>query len=68
MAPKKNQKSGSKQVSRAPSGTATPVVLEPQVPVTTVIGLNFGQSFSSIAVINKVRAQRARGPVEKMHT
>ncbi|KAL8278994.1 hypothetical protein RQP46_008663 [Phenoliferia psychrophenolica] len=53
MAPKKGNKSASKNVSRAPSGTATPVVLEPQVPVTTVIGLNFGQSFSSIAVINK---------------
>nr|WKJ30261.1 Hsp-4 [Glaciozyma antarctica PI12] len=48
-----SSRKGSKQVSRAPSGTATPVVVEPQVPVTTVIGLNFGQSFSSIAVINK---------------
>ncbi|KAK4703944.1 hypothetical protein P7C70_g2266, partial [Phenoliferia sp. Uapishka_3] len=54
MAPKNNQKGKqSKNVSRAPSGTATPVVLEPQVPVVTVVGFNFGQSFSSIAVINK---------------
>lgn len=52
MAPKSRNQS--KNVSRAPSGTATPVVLEPQVPVTTVIGLNFGQSFSSISIINKV--------------
>lgn len=51
---KKGSKQASNQPSRAASGTATPVVQEPLVPVTTVIGINFGQSFSSIAVINKV--------------
>lgn len=54
MAPKGKSQSNSKAASRVQSGANTPVVLEPQVPLTTVIGINFGQSFSSIAVINKV--------------
>lgn len=56
MAPSKSARA-SKNVSRAPSGVSTPVVIEAQVPVTTVIGLNFGQSFSSISIINKVRCK-----------
>ena len=46
----------SKQNSRAPSGASTPAVVEAAVPVGPVCAaINFGQSFSSIAIINKVR-------------
>lgn len=48
-------KNNSKRPSRAPSGTTTPAIREALVPVETVLGLNLGQSFSSISVINKVR-------------
>lgn len=49
----RNSKNNSKAASRVQSGTATPVVLEPLVPITTVLGLNFGGSFSSISLLNK---------------
>lgn len=65
MPPKRNQK-GSKQsskapskaASKAPSGASTPRAVEPQTPVKLapgLLGLNFGQSFSSVAIIDKVR-------------
>ncbi|GAA5997808.1 ribosome-associated complex protein SSZ1 [Rhodotorula paludigena] len=63
MPPKRNQK-GSKQsskapskaASKAPSGASTPRAVEPQTPVKLapgLLGLNFGQSFSSVAIIDK---------------
>lgn len=61
MPPKKGSKNASKNasknVSRAASGTATPVQKqEPQKSAPALVGINFGNSFSSIAVINKVRS------------
>lgn len=48
----------SKQNSRAPSGTSTPAVVEAAVPAGPVCAsINFGQSFSSVAIINKVRPE-----------
>lgn len=71
MPPKRNQKKGgssqasrtaSKVASKVPSRQDTPVpgtpASEPAKPVwqgETVVGINFGQTASSIAVINKVR-------------
>lgn len=56
MAPKKGSKQQSKQTSRAPSGASTPAVrAEPVKAAPAAAGINFGQSFSSVAVINKVR-------------
>lgn len=55
MPPKKNSK-GSKAPSRAASGASTPAVrAEPVKLEPAVVGINFGQSFSSVSVINKVR-------------
>jgi heat shock protein 1/8 len=45
-------KAASKAPSAAPSGTATPRVVE---HAPALLGLNFGQSFSSVAIIDKVR-------------
>ncbi|KAM0752239.1 actin-like ATPase domain-containing protein [Meredithblackwellia eburnea MCA 4105] len=57
MAKSKNaSKQASKNASRAQSGTATPVskeALEPAVALPAIVGINFGQSFSSVAIINK---------------
>ncbi|ORY92717.1 Hsp70 protein-domain-containing protein [Leucosporidium creatinivorum] len=54
MAPKKGSKQQSKQASRAPSGASTPAVrAEPVKLAPAAAGINFGQSFSSVAVINK---------------
>ncbi|SGY46088.1 BQ5605_C001g00381 [Microbotryum silenes-dioicae] len=54
MAPKKGQKGSSKQPSRVASGASTPAPrAEPVKAAPAVVGINFGQSFSSIAVINK---------------
>lgn len=66
MPPKRNQKGSnksskapSKVASKAPSGASTPALrTEPQTPVKLapgLVGLTFGQSFSSVAVIDKVR-------------
>lgn len=61
MPPKRNQKSkqnskqSSKAPSKAPSGAATPAQREePKVLAAGLLGLNFGQSFSSVAIIDKV--------------
>lgn len=61
MPPKRNQKSkqnskqSSKAPSKAPSGAATPAQREePKVQAAGLLGLNFGQSFSSVAIIDKV--------------
>lgn len=54
MAP--NKKGGKKSAapSRVASGVSTPAVqAEPVKAAPAFIGINFGQSFSSIAVINK---------------
>ncbi|GAA5967660.1 hypothetical protein JCM3765_005843 [Sporobolomyces pararoseus] len=60
MPPKRNQKSkqnskqSSKAPSKAPSGAATPAQqVEPKVNAPGLLGLNFGQSFSSVAIIDK---------------
>ncbi|GAA6062100.1 hypothetical protein JCM10212_002350 [Sporobolomyces blumeae] len=64
MPPKRNQKSKqnskqsskapSKAPSNAPSGTATPASRpEPVQLAPGLVGLNFGQSFSSVAIIDK---------------
>ncbi|BGP31858.1 Hsp70 protein that interacts with Zuo1p [Rhodotorula toruloides] len=64
MPPKRNQKGSnksskapSKVASKAPSGASTPALrTEPQTPVKLapgLVGLTFGQSFSSVAVIDK---------------
>ncbi|GAA5909834.1 ribosome-associated complex protein SSZ1 [Sporobolomyces salmoneus] len=60
MPPKRNQKSkqnskqSSKAPSKAPSGAATPAQqVEPKANAPGLLGLNFGQSFSSVAIIDK---------------
>ncbi|GAA6012336.1 hypothetical protein JCM11491_007098 [Sporobolomyces phaffii] len=60
MPPKRNQKSkqnskqSSKAPSKAPSGAATPAQrAEPVQLAPGLLGLNFGQSFSSVAIIDK---------------
>lgn len=56
---KQSSKAPSKAASKAPSGANTPrAPTEPQTPVKQapgLLGLNFGQSFSSVAIIDKVR-------------
>ncbi|KAK4056846.1 Hsp70 protein that interacts with Zuo1p [Microbotryomycetes sp. JL221] len=60
MAPKKGQKGSKKSTannSRVASGAATPASREAPEPIKdtrpAACGINFGQSFSSVAVINK---------------
>ncbi|GAA5855663.1 hypothetical protein JCM9279_003296 [Rhodotorula babjevae] len=54
---KQSSKAPSKAASKAPSGANTPrAPTEPQTPIKQapgLLGLNFGQSFSSVAIIDK---------------
>ncbi|GAA5825788.1 hypothetical protein JCM11251_000369 [Rhodosporidiobolus azoricus] len=54
QASKANTPKGSKPASKAPSGVSTPAVqAEPVKAAPGLLGLNFGQSFSSVAIIDK---------------
>lgn len=64
MPPKRNQKgsaksskapskAASKAPSKAPSGASTPALREPVQKAPGLLGVNFGQAFSSVAIIDK---------------
>lgn len=64
MPPKRNQKgsaksskapskAASKAPSKAPSGASTPALREPVQKAPGLLGVNFGQGFSSVAIIDK---------------
>jgi hypothetical protein len=50
---KKTPATGTQTPATAPADTGTPVAPQPEVPA--VVGINFGNSYASIAVISKVR-------------
>jgi hypothetical protein len=50
---KKTPATGTQTPATAPADAGTPVAPQPEVPA--VVGINFGNSYASIAVISKVR-------------